>query len=470
MRKSEMKRWIVVCVFTILLPSFAWGQKNSTDTVSSYENRFIRPLVDVLQEIEQRFGVRLKFTPADIEGKMLTYADFRIRPYSLEETLQNVFSPTEFKFERQKKQVYRIRPYEYYRRTPADGEKLLAWLHGKYRSREEWEVRRSVLKSDFRRLLGIDPLLAKSVDSPRSFKGKERKYDGYTVQNFALETLPDLYVCGSIYAPTKRGRHSLIMMPVGHWADARYNPDMQYRFAALARAGAVCVSFDLVGWGESEMQLGKGSHNTALSQPLQCLWGVKILDWILADRKDIDKRRIGVCGGSGGGTLSVFLTLLDERYPAAAPAMSFTSHFDGGCPCESGMGTTRAAGGSCNAELAATFAPKPMLVVSDGGDWTASVPTLEYPFLQDIYGYYGAKQQVRNAHFPDERHQFTPAKRQAVYDFFIEVFGLDGDRCDESRVTLESPAQLQMFGCPEKFPAGSVFSLAELKSLMAAPE
>ena len=128
--------------------------------------------LSILQEIEQRFGVRLKFAPADIEGKMLTYADFRIRPYSLEETLQNVFSPTEFKFERQKKQVYRIRPYEYYRRTPADGEKLLAWLHGKYRSREEWEVR-SVLKSDFRRLLGIDPLLAKSVDSPRSFKGKE---------------------------------------------------------------------------------------------------------------------------------------------------------------------------------------------------------------------------------------------------------------------------------------------------------
>ena len=68
-------------------------------------------------------------------------------------------------------------------------------------------------------------------------------------------------------------------------------------------------------------------------------------DWKLTvsavnfDRKDIDKRRIGVCGGSGGGTLSVFLTLLDERYTAAAPAMSFTSHFDGGCPCESGMGT-----------------------------------------------------------------------------------------------------------------------------------
>lgn len=24
------------------------------------------------------------------------------------------------------------------------------------------------------------------------------------------------------------------MMPAGHWAGARYNPDMQYRYAALA--------------------------------------------------------------------------------------------------------------------------------------------------------------------------------------------------------------------------------------------
>ena len=61
-----MKRWIVVCVFTILLPSFAWGQKDSTDTVSSYENRFIRPLVDVLPGKEQRYGVPLKFATADI--------------------------------------------------------------------------------------------------------------------------------------------------------------------------------------------------------------------------------------------------------------------------------------------------------------------------------------------------------------------------------------------------------------------
>lgn len=465
--KKTLKRIFTFCSLAAILSPLAGGSLCAQTQQPCYENRFERPLVDVLHEIEQRFGVRFKVDTAAMAGQMLTYADFRIRPYSFEETMQNVFAPATYKYERQKKNTYKVKPYEYYRRTPADGEKLIAWLREKYHNREEWEQRRVLLLQDFRRLLAIDPLLGQTVASPRYFEGKVRKYDGYTVQNFALETLPGLYVCGSVYTPRKRGHHPLIMMPAGHWAGARYNPDMQYRYAALARAGAVCVSFDLVGWGESEMQLGQASHENALAQTLQCLWGVRILDQMLSRRSDVDTTRIGVCGGSGGGTLSVFLTLLDDRYAAAAPVMSFTSHFDGGCPCESGMGTTRACGGSCNAELAATFAPKPMLVVSDGGDWTASVPTLEYPFLQSIYGYYDAVEQVRNVHFPEERHQFTPTKRQAVYDFFIDVFGLDTARCDESRVTIETPEQLQMFGSADRFPEGVIHSWEELMDILS---
>ena len=98
--------------------------------------------------------------------------------------------------------------------------------------------------------------------------------------------------------------------------------------------------------------------------------------------------------------------------------MSLASHFDGGCPCESGMPIQLSAGGTCNAELAATFAPRPQLVVSDGGDWTASVPTLEFPYLQRIYGFYNAKDKVTNVHLPKEKHDFGPNKRNAVYDFF----------------------------------------------------
>ena len=107
--------------------------------------------------------------------------------------------------------------------------------------------------------------------------------------------------------------------------------------------------------------------------------------------KDIDTSRIGTNGGSGGGTHTVLLSVLDDRFTASAPVVSLASHFDGGCPCESGMPIQLSAGGTCNAELAATFAPRPQLIVSDGGDWTASVPTLEFPYLQRIYGFYRAK-------------------------------------------------------------------------------
>ena len=89
------------------------------------------------------------------------------------------------------------------------------------------------------------------------------------------------------------------------------------------------------------------------------------------------------------------------------------------------------------------MAPKPVLVVSDGGDWTASVPQLEFPYLQRIWGFYGSESNVRNVHLPNERHDFGKNKRQAVYNFFIDVFHLDASKLDEEKVTIEPASSLQ---------------------------
>ena len=123
--------------------------------------------------------------------------------------------------------------------------------------------------------------------------------------------------------------------------------------------------------------------------------------------------------------------------------VSLASHFDGGCPCESGKPIHLSAGGTCNPELLAMMAPKPVLVVSDGGDWTASVPQLEFPYLQRIWGFYGSESNVRNVHLPNERHDFGKNKRQAVYNFFIDVFHLDASKLDEEKVTIEPASSLQ---------------------------
>ncbi len=406
----------------------------------TFENKFTRPLSDVLNDVSARFGVRLKYN-VDTTGLKLAYADFRVRPYSLEETLNNILSPFDFKAVKQNDKLYKIKPYEYPRRQPEDGQKMISWLTSLYSNKTEWEARRDTLRKEVRERLGIDKLLPLCSKEKPEYS-KIRKFDGYTVQNFRLKTANGHTVCGSIYAPTSKGKHPLIICPNGHFSNGRYGKVQQLRLGTLARMGAICVDYDLWGWGESADEVGSKAHQTPEAHVMQALNGIRILDWMI-QRKDVDTKRIGVNGGSGGGTQTVLLTVLDDRFTAANPVVSVSSWFDGGCPCESGMPIQLAGGGTCNAELAAMFAPKPMMLVSDGGDWTSTTPKLEYPYLQRIYGFYGATDKVSNIHLPKERHDFGDNKRNAVYKFFIDTFNLDASKLDESKVTIEDENALR---------------------------
>ena len=406
----------------------------------TFENKFTRPLSDVLNDVSARFGIRLKYN-VDTTGLKLAYADFRVRPYSLEETLNNILSPFDFKAVKQNDKLYKIKPYEYPRRQPEDGQKMISWLTSLYSNKTEWEARRDTLRKEVRERLGIDKLLPLCSKEKPEYS-KIRKFDGYTVQNFRLKTANGHTVCGSIYAPTSNGKHPLIICPNGHFSNGRYGKVQQLRLGTLARMGAICVDYDLWGWGESADEVGSKAHQTPEAHVMQALNGIRILDWMI-QRKDVDTKRIGVNGGSGGGTQTVLLTVLDDRFTAANPVVSVSSWFDGGCPCESGMPIQLAGGGTCNAELAAMFAPKPMMLVSDGGDWTSTTPELEYPYLQRIYGFYGAADKVSNIHLPKERHDFGDNKRNAVYKFFIDTFKLDASKLDESKVTIEDENALR---------------------------
>ncbi len=411
-------------------------------TAQTYENQFRRPVSDVMRDVAKRFDVRFKFDGnVDTAGVVLPYADFRIRPYSLEQTLDNICKHFDWNWWKQSGNVYKIKRYEYPRRHEEEGRQMLDYLSTLYSNKAEWEARRDSLRREVRQRLELDAFLDSCVLG-KPLLSKIRKHDGYTTQNICIELTPGQHLFGTIYASTKKGKHALIVCPDGHWP-MRYRKDEQQRLGTLARMGAVCVDFDLYGWGESEKEVGAEAHHTSRAHVYQAACGYILLDWMLKNRKDIDPERVGVMGGSGGGTHTVLLSLLDERVTASAPVVHLASHFDGGCPCESGKPVQLAAGGTCEPELAAVMAPKPMLIVSDGGDWTSSVPTLEFPYLQRIYGFYGAKEQVRNVHLPNERHDFRENKRNAVYDFFIDVFGLDRTMLDESKIEIEPDEQLK---------------------------
>ena len=428
-----MKKFLFfLCAF---LPLVAGAQ--------TFETRYERSVNDLMKDVARRFGVKFKFdSNVDTVGKRLPYADFRIRPYSLEMTLDNICKYYDWNWWKQSGNLYKIKLYEM----------MLDYLSSLYNNKAQWEARRDSLRREVRQRLELDAFLdscvMKTAGKPAGTKerpvilSKVRKHDGYTTQNICIELTPGQHLFGTIYASLKKGKHALIVCPDGHWP-YRYRKDEQQRLGTLARMGAVCVDFDLYGWGESEKEVGEAAHHTSRAHVYQAACGYILLDWMLKNRKDIDTERVGVMGGSGGGTHTVLLSLLDERVTASAPVVHLASHFDGGCPCESGKPVQLAAGGTCEAELAAIVAPKPMLVVSDGGDWTSSVPTLEFPYLQRIYGFYDAKDKVRNVHLPNERHDFRENKRNAVYDFFIDVFGLDRSMLDESKIEIEPDEALK---------------------------
>ncbi|MFZ4726730.1 MAG: hypothetical protein ACOYMD_14950, partial [Paludibacter sp.] len=100
-----------------ILLVFSFQLLQSKGLAQSYETQFSKPLGTVLQEIGTRFKVKLKYD-VDTTGKIVTFADFRIRPYSVEESLTNVLSLFDYKFAKQDEKTYKIKVYEYPRRTP----------------------------------------------------------------------------------------------------------------------------------------------------------------------------------------------------------------------------------------------------------------------------------------------------------------------------------------------------------------
>ena len=106
-----------------------------------------------------------------------------------------------------------------------------------------------------------------------------------------------------------------------------------------------------------------------------------------------------------------------------------------------------------NAEIAALAAPRPLLLVSVGGDWTKNNPRVEYPYIGNIYELYKARDQVANQHFPDEDHGYQLSKRQAMYPFMVKHLKLDATGVldaatgtfDESATVLETPVQMRVF-------------------------
>lgn len=304
----------------------------------------------------------------------------------------------------------------------------------------------------------------------------KRNFDGYTVENIAIEILPGVWINGSLYKPAKyKGRIPVTLNPDGHWEKQRYRADCQYRCAAFAKMGAMAFSYDLFAWGESMLQFKFEDHRRSLAMTIQVLGSIRILDYLLS-KGDADTNRVAITGGSGAGSHSVLMTALDGRIKVSAPVVAISSYFYGGCPCESGMDIHGCGGRTDNVEIAAMAAPRPQLLISDGGDWTDKMPEHDFPYLQKMYSWYSKKDDVQNVHLPNDKHDFGITKRIPLYEFMAKYLSLnikaiqnDSGKIDETAITIEPEQAMYVFGDKgELLPAHAVKSFADLEKVFAA--
>lgn len=436
-----------------------------------------RPLTEVLELISKRYNVDLEYSENLVRNLTVTYPEWRYRS-EIGATLTNILMPLDLVFQKTGDRNYRIAAFEYYRRPPEEGKKHLDQLLALYLTADLWEQRKAELRKCFLEKLNLSPLPEKTPLNP-VFSGT-RKMNGYIVENVFIESIPGVFLTGSLYRPAKgKGPFPAVLCPYGHFSNpdtnlyGRYRPDMQYRCATLARMGAVVFNYDMFAWGESRLQFSEDLHRTGLAMTVQTLNSIRALDFLVS-LPYVDWKRIGITGASGGGTQSFLAAALDDRITVSVPVVMVSSYFFGGCPCESGLPVHSCTEyGTNNAEIAAMISPKPLLVISDGSDWTQHVPEIEYPYLKKIYSLYGKEENVVNVHLADEGHDYGFSKRIAMYEFMAKHLGLDlgavrdkKGNIDESKVIIEKYDKMLVFGKNRRIPAGALRDPEEVKRVL----
>lgn len=272
---------------------------------------------------------------------------------------------------------------------------------------ESWENRATIIRNGI--IEGLKLTKMPKIDGNFNTKiSSTRAFDGYIVENIRIESFPRYYITGNIYRPAdQEGKIPAILSPHGHWENRRFEAEVQYRCAVLARMGAIVFVYDMVGYGDNK-QIG---HKIPIAMLLQTWNSKRVLEYLLS-RPDVDPERIGMTGASGGATQTFLFAAIDDRIKVSVPAVQISAHFFGGCVCESGMPVHKSKHHQTNnVEIAALCASRPMLLISNGADYTKNTPRIEFPYIQKVYSLYNSEYKVENAHFPEETHDYHRISR-----------------------------------------------------------
>ncbi|HET6382312.1 MAG TPA: acetylxylan esterase [Armatimonadota bacterium] len=290
--------------------------------------------------------------------------------------------------------------------------------------------------------------------------------NGFRIEKVIFQSRPGQYVTANLYLPNNRKEPgAVVQFLCGHHKDAKHQPEYQIVCQYLAQAGLIVLAQDPVGQGE------RFSYYTPGQEKLDVPWGcpehdhagaqclplgdamaryflhdsMRGIDYLMS-RPEVDPKRIGVTGNSGGGTQTSLMMMADPRIAAAAPAtfiMSRESYMAaGGAQDAEQIWPGMTAAGFDHEDILLAMAPRPVRVLAVTGDFFPIEGTLRtvarcrrFWEMFDRPGGLALSEDQSN-------HAYTRLLARASAQFFADHF-LDRDpELNDSAIAPFEPSEL----------------------------
>jgi cephalosporin-C deacetylase-like acetyl esterase len=265
------------------------------------------------------------------------------------------------------------------------------------RTRAESEARQAAVRNKLRALIGEFP--SRTPLNARILG--ETEGNGFLIRKVIFESQPNFPVTALLYLPkdstrgpasepTSDEKHPALLMTPGHYFTGKAS---DAGVAALfAQNGFIVLTYDPIGEGErlqypdpahpdtSLAGAATGEHGEASLQPMllgdtvarYMIWdAMRGIDYLSA-LPEVDPKRIGAFGCSGGGTITALAGALDSRIAATGVACYITS-FDALLPALGPQDGEQSiprflSSGLDFADLIEVAAPRPYAVISTYSD------------------------------------------------------------------------------------------------------
>ena len=317
----------------------------------------------------------------------------------------------------------------------------------------QWEQRKRTVRGQLERMLWHDYAWPSTPPAARITKRTE--HPDYVIENIVLETAPKVYSTANLYLPRSGSKpYPVVLYQCGHASKTYY----ARHGAWFAAHGIAALVMDNIEMGEIEFT-HHGVYSSAWFHwysrgfsPLavELLNARRSLDYLVS-RADIDPKRIGATGRSGGGMTTFFLAAIDERVRASAP-VSGTLSTNGWvrnrltfahCDCQYPVNSY----GLLYSEIGALIAPRVQLLANADADrgFPMDAFTEMVEKMREVYRLYKAEPAIRTAVTPGG-HSDIEVIRLPVYSFFLKEFlGIDNPVSAEGPFDEPQPESLVCF-------------------------